>query len=106
MTGPRSSDTIKVSYLDELTSNGGIGTVTSATPFGATGETGVLSVSASTADINDFITITVVDGNLNSNEASRESKASGQWDGTTTNSRGDRLSVKAYSRTGISGVGK
>ena len=105
MTGPRSSDTIKVSYLDELTSNGGIGTVTSATPFGATGETGVLSVSASTADINDFITITVVDGNLNSNEASRESKASGQWDGTTTNSRGDRLSVKAYSRTGISGVG-
>ena len=105
LTGPRTNDTIRASYLDELNSGGSLGTVTSSTVFGLTGETGVVSVDNTTVDINDFLVITVVDGNLNSTSSSRESIASGSWNGTTTNSRGDRLSVKAYSRTGLSSIG-
>jgi len=97
LAGPRSGDTIKVSYLDNLTGSGAIGTITSKTNFGQTGETGTISVDKTTVDINDFLTVTVVDGNLNSSSSSRESVASGTWKGTTTNSRGDRLTVKAYS---------
>ena len=105
LTTPRSGDTIKVSYLDELTSGGAVGTTSSKTAFGATGETGTLAVDKTTADINDFITITVVDGNLNSNTGSKESIAIDTWKGlstgTSTNSRGDRLVVKSFSRTGV-----
>ncbi|MBI2555915.1 MAG: hypothetical protein HYW13_00555, partial [Planctomycetes bacterium] len=44
VTGPRGSDSIKVSYLDEVKSTGTAGTVTSSTVFGTTGETGTLAV--------------------------------------------------------------
>ena len=43
VTGPRGSDSIRVSYLDEVRSTGTAGTVTSSTVFGTTGETGTLA---------------------------------------------------------------
>ncbi|MCZ7624221.1 MAG: carboxypeptidase regulatory-like domain-containing protein [Candidatus Kuenenia sp.] len=97
MSGIRDGDSIKVSYLDPLTTSGTVGTVTGTLAFGLTGETGVVSVSATTVDINDFLTVTVVDGNLNTSSNTKESVASGSWLGTTTAERGDRLTVKAYS---------
>ncbi|MCF6147828.1 MAG: hypothetical protein E3K37_04125 [Candidatus Kuenenia sp.] len=97
VAGARSGDSVKVSYLDALTSDtGGAGTVTSSTAFGATGETGSVAVDKTSVDINDFFAITVVDGNLNSSTTSRESVAYSTWDGTTTSSRGDRLNVVGY----------
>lgn len=100
LAGARSGDSIKVSYLDALTSvTGTFGTVTSSTAFGATGETGSVAVDKTSVDINDFFAITVVDGNLNSSSTSRGSVASGAWDGTTTSSRGDRLNVAGYSNS-------
>ncbi|MBM4066125.1 MAG: carboxypeptidase regulatory-like domain-containing protein, partial [Planctomycetes bacterium] len=102
LAGPRSGDSIKVSYLDPLASSGTVGTITSLLAFGATGETGAVSAGATTVDINDFLTVTVIDGNLNSTSSSKESVAYGSWLGTvTTNTAvrdmGDRLTVKAYS---------
>ena len=98
--GPRSGDTIKVSYLDEMNSGGTTGTITGVKVFGTTGETGTLSVDKTTVDINDFLTVTVVDGNLNASTSSKESVASGSWNGTTTNNRGDRLTIAGYNSTG------
>lgn len=98
IAGARSGDSVKVSYLDALTSDTGTyGTVTSSTAFGATGETGSVAVDKTSVDINDFFAITVVDGNLNTSSTSRGSVAFGEWDGTTTSSRGDRLKVANYS---------
>ena len=97
MSGIRDGDSIKVSYLDPLTTSGTVGTVTGTLAFGLTGETGAVSVDKTTVDINDFLTVTVVDGNLNTSSNTRESVASGSWSGTTTVERGDRLTVGAYS---------
>ena len=74
--------------------------VTSPTPE-SEGRTGVLSVSAETADINDYITITLADQNLNTDTSVAESVARGSalWGGTTLNRRGDHLSVVSYSAT-------
>ena len=98
VTGPRGSDSIRVSYLDEVRSTGTAGTVTSSTVFGTTGETGTLAADKTSVDINDFLTITVVDGNLNASSSTQSSVASESWDGTTTNSRGDRLTVAGYTQ--------
>ncbi|MEP9412163.1 MAG: hypothetical protein HRF42_12350, partial [Candidatus Brocadia sp.] len=104
LAGPRSGDTLRVSYLDELNSGGVSGTVTGTVAYGVSGETGTLAIDNTTPDINDYVTITVVDGNLNTTTSSKESVAAGssQWGGTTTNNRGDRLTVKAYSSSGNS----
>ena len=100
LAGARSGDSVKVSYLDALTAaTGTFGTVTSSTAFGATGETGSVAVDKTSVDINDFFAITVVDGNLNTSSTARGSVASGDWNGTTTNSRGDRLKVAGYSNS-------
>jgi len=98
LAGPRSGDTLKVSYLDELNAGGTSGTVTGTLAYGVAGETGTLASDGTAPDINDYVTITVVDGNLNSSTSTKESVASGSslWGGTTTNRRGDRLSVKNY----------
>jgi len=99
LAGPRSGDTLKVSYLDELNAGGTSGTVTGTLAYGVSGETGTLAQDGAAPDINDLVTITVVDGNLNTSSSSKESIAatSSQWGGTTTNNRGDRLTVKSYS---------
>lgn len=100
IAGARSGDSVKVSYLDALTAaTGTFGTVTSSTAFGATGETGSVAVDKTSVDINDFFAITVVDGNLNTSSTARGSVASGDWNGTTTNSKGDRLKVAGYSNS-------
>ena len=99
LAGPRSGDTLKVSYLDELDSGGVSGTVTGALSYGVAGVTGTLERDNAAPDINDLVTLTVVDGNLNTNTSAQESVAAGSplWSGTTTSNRGDRLTVKAYS---------
>jgi len=101
LAGPRSGDTIKVSYLDELTSGGTSGTVTGTAAYGVAGETGTLAVDSTAPDINDLVTVTVVDGNLNTSTSTKESVAQGSSLlrdlGTTTYMRGNRLSVKSYS---------
>ena len=99
LAGPRSGDTLKVSYLDELDSGGVSGTVTGALSYGVAGVTGTLERDNAAPDINDLVTITVVDGNLNTNTSAQESVAAGSrlWGGTTTNNRGDLLTVEAYS---------
>lgn len=103
LAGPRSGDTIKVSYLDELRDAGTSGTVTGTLAYGVTGVTGTLAGDGTTApDINDFVTITVVDANLNTSTSTQESVAAGSplFTGTTTNNRGDRLKVAGYNLTG------
>ena len=102
LAGPRSGDTLKVSYLDELNSGGVSGTVTGALSYGVAGVTGTLERDNAAPDINDLVTITVVDGNLNTNTSAQESVAAGSrlWGGTTTNNRGDLLTVEAYSTSG------
>ncbi len=102
LAGPRSGDTLKVSYLDELNAGGTSGTVTGSLAYGVSGETGTLVGDATAPDINDLVTITVVDGNLNTSSSTKESVGAGTslWGGTTTNNRGDRLTVKAYSTSG------
>ena len=99
LAGPRSGDTLKVSYLDELDGGGSSGTVTATLAYGVAGETGTVARDGTAPDINDLITITVVDGNLNDSTATKESVAAAStlWGGTTTNNRGDRLTVKNYS---------
>ncbi|MBI2471657.1 MAG: carboxypeptidase regulatory-like domain-containing protein [Planctomycetes bacterium] len=101
LAGPRSGDTLKVSYLDELNAGGTSGTVTGTAAYGVSGETGTLASDSTAPDINDLVTITVVDGNLNTSSSTKESVAasSSLWGGTTTNNRGDRLTVKNYSTT-------
>lgn len=101
LAGPRSGDTLKVSYLDELNNGGISGTVTGTAAYGVSGETGTLAQDNAAPDINDLVTITVVDGNLNTSTSTKESIAadSTQWGGTTTNNRGDRLSVKSYNQS-------
>jgi len=103
--GPRSGDTIRVSYLDELTSGGSVGTITSLSVFGTTGVAGSLSVDNTTADINDFIVVSVVDSNLNNSTTAIESVALGStmWGGTTT-SRGNRLIVKGWQNGNAEGT--
>jgi hypothetical protein len=98
LAGPRSGDTLKVSYLDELNAGGTSGTVTGTLAYGVSGETGTLAQDGTAPDINDYVAITVVDGNLNTSTSSKESVAAGssQWGGTTTGNRGDRLTVKNY----------
>ncbi|MDO8094963.1 MAG: Ig-like domain-containing protein, partial [Candidatus Brocadiales bacterium] len=102
LAGPRSGDTLKVSYLDELNSGGASGTVTDTLSYGVAGVTGTLERGNAAPDINELVTITVVDGNLNTNTNTQESVAAGSslWGGTTTSNRGDRLTVKAYSMNG------
>ena len=99
LAGPRSGDTLKVSYLDELNSGGVSGTITETLSYGVAGVTGTLEIDNAVPDINDLVTITVVDGNLNTNTSAQESVAADSrlWGGTTTSNRGDRLTVKAYS---------
>ncbi len=101
LAGPRSGDTLKVSYLDELNNGGTSGTVTGTAAYGVLGETGTLASDGTAPDINDFVTITVVDGNLNTSTSTKESVAatSSLWGGTTTNNRGDRLRVTSYSQS-------
>ena len=101
LVGSRSGDTLKVSYLDELNAGGTSGTVTGTLAYGVSGETGTLAQDGTAPDINDLVTITVVDGNLNTSSSSRESvaAASSLWGGTTTGNRGDRLTVKNYDTT-------
>ncbi len=101
ISGPRSGDTLKVSYLDELRSNGTSGTVTGSLAYGVAGKTGTLARDSDAPDINAFATITVVDDNLNTSSSSSESVASGSssWSGTTTNRRGDHLTVSAYNQS-------
>lgn len=98
LVGPRSGDTLKVSYLDELNAGGTSGTVTGTLAYGVAGETGTLAQDGTAPDINDYVTITVVDGNLNTSSSSKESVAatSSLWGGTTTGNRGDRLTVKNF----------
>ena len=100
LSGPRSGDTLKVSYLDELRSNGTSGTVTGSLAYGVSGVTGTLARDTDAPDINDFATITVVDGNLNTSSSASESVASGSslWGGLTTNRRGDHLTVSGYTQ--------
>ena len=97
LAGPRSGDTLKVSYLDELNSGGVSGTVTGTLSYGVAGVAGTLERDNAAPDINDLVTITVVDGNLNTNTSAQESVAAGSrlWGGTTTNNRGDRLTVES-----------
>ena len=99
VAGPRSGDTLKVSYLDELNAGGTSGTVTGNLAYGVSGETGTLAQNNAAPDINDLMTITVVDGNLNTSSSSSETVGAGTglWGGTTTSNRGDRLTVKNYS---------
>ncbi|HHT9113206.1 MAG: carboxypeptidase regulatory-like domain-containing protein [Planctomycetes bacterium] len=99
LAGPRSGDTLKMSYLDELNAGGTSGTVTGTLAYGVSGETGTLAQSNAAPDINDLLTITVVDGNLNTSSSSNETVGADTslWGGTTTNNRGDRLTVKNYS---------
>ncbi len=99
LAGPRSGDTLKVSYLDELNAGGTSGTVTGTLAYGVSGETGTLANDGTAPDINDLVTITVVDGNLNTSSSSKETVGAGTslWGGTTTNNRGDRLTAKSYS---------
>ncbi len=97
--GPRSGDTIRVAYLDALTSSGVSGTVTSSKVFGTTGVAGALSVDKTTADINDTIVVTVADANLNSSTSTQQSIVAGSWNGTTTGNRGDKLNVMGFKNT-------
>ena len=99
LAGPRSGDTLKVSYLDELDSGGVSGTVTGALSYGVAGVTGTLERDNAAPDINDLVTLTVVDGNLNTNTSAQESVAAGSrlWGGTTTSNRGGPFTVEAYS---------
>ncbi len=99
LAGPRSGDTLKVSYLDELNAGGTSGTVTGTIAYGVSGETGTLAQNNTAPDINDLVTITVVDGNLNTSSSTNETVGAGTslWGGTTTNRRGDHLTVKSYS---------
>jgi len=98
LPGARSGDTIKVSYLDEFKGDVNSGTATGSMAYGVSGVTGVLSVDKSSVDINDYLTVTLADANLNTASNASESVASGSslWSGTTTNRRGDTLGVKAY----------
>ncbi len=102
LAGPRSGDTIKVSYLDELNAGGTSGTITGTLAYGVSGETGTLAQNNATSDINDLVTITVVDGNLNSSTSSKETVGAGTtlWGGTTTDRRGDTLRVTRYNSSG------
>jgi len=72
LAGPRSGDTLKVSYLDELDNGGTSGTITETLAYGVTGVTGTLDRDNAAPDINDLVTITVIDGNLNTRTSSRE----------------------------------
>ena len=98
LTGPRAGDTLKVSYLDELRSTGTSGTATGTLAYGVAGETGTLARDTDAPDINDLVTITVVDANLNTSSSSAESVAEGAslFGGTITNRRGDHLTVSGY----------
>lgn len=98
LAGPRRGDTLKVSYLDEFASGGVSGTITGTLAYGVAGVTGTLAVDNTAPDINELVMITVVDGNLNTDSSLQESVAAGSslWGGTTTNNRGDRLTVKNY----------
>lgn len=100
LTGPRSGDTLKLSYLDELRSTGVSGTVTGTAAYGISGSTGTLARDLDAPDINDYLTVTVVDANLNTSTSTQESVAAGSslFSGATTNTRGDRLSVKSYTQ--------
>ncbi|MBE7445569.1 MAG: carboxypeptidase regulatory-like domain-containing protein [Planctomycetia bacterium] len=99
LAGPRKGDTLRVSYLDELNNGGISGTVTGTAAYGVSGVTGTVAQDNSAPDINDYLTVTVVDENLNTSTSTKESvSASGSlWNGTTTNNRGDILKVKSYS---------
>nr|CAJ72259.1 protein with unknown function [Candidatus Kuenenia stuttgartiensis] len=105
LVGPRDGDTLKVSYLDLLKSNGQAGTVSANISFGIAGKTGELSVDKTTVDINDFLTVTVIDDNLNTSSSTSQSVGEDSWNGTTTAERGDRLKVAAYSSGSGEGVG-
>ena len=99
LAGPRDGDTIKVSYLDEFPGDVVSGTVTATLAFGVSGVTGALSAPDNlTPGINDLVTITLVDSNLNTASNAKQSVAAGSslWGGTTTNRRGDHLTVKNY----------
>ncbi|TVM04366.1 MAG: hypothetical protein CV087_00275 [Candidatus Brocadia sp. WS118] len=100
LTGPRSGDTLKLSYLDEIRNTGVSGTVTGTAAYGISGATGTLARDLDAPDINDCLTVTVVDGNLNSSTSTQESVSAGSslWNGTTTNTRGDILKVKSYTQ--------
>jgi len=98
LAGPRAGDSLKVSYLDELRSTGTAGTVTGTLANGVAGETGTVARDTDAPDINDLVTITVADANLNTSSSGAESVAegSGLFGGTTTNRRGDHLTVSGY----------
>jgi hypothetical protein len=100
LAGPRSGDTLKLSYLDELNSGGVSGTVTGTAAYGVSGVTGTVAQNNDAPDINDYLTVTVVDANLNTSTSTKESVSagSGLWNGTTTNNRGDVLKVKSYTQ--------
>ncbi|BBO19301.1 conserved hypothetical protein [Candidatus Brocadia pituitae] len=100
LTGPRGGDTLRLSYLDELRNTGVSGTVTGTAAYGISGSTGTLARDLDAPDINDYLTVTVVDANLNTSTSTQESVAAGSslFGGTTTNTRGDRLSVKSYTQ--------
>lgn len=100
LTGPRSGDSLKVSYLDELRSTGVSGTVTGTAAYGISGSTGTVARDLDAPDINDCLTVTVVDANLNTSTSTQESVAAGSslFTGTTTNTRGDLLKVKSYTQ--------
>ncbi|MCF6148873.1 MAG: hypothetical protein E3K37_09455 [Candidatus Kuenenia sp.] len=94
LVGAREGDTLKVSYLDEFTTSGTSGTVTATAAYGLSGVTGTLEAGSTSADINDSLKITVVDNNLNTSTSSKETVL---WSGTTTNRRGDHLTITNYS---------
>lgn len=100
LAGPRSGDTLKLSYLDELNNGGVSGTVTGTAAYGVSGVTGTVAQNNDAPDINDFLTVTVVDANLNTSTSTKESVSAGSalWNGTTTNNRGDILKVKSYAQ--------
>ncbi len=100
LAGPRSGDTLRVSFLDELNNGGISGTVTGTAAYGVSGVTGTVAQNNDLPDINDYLTITVVDANLNTVTSTKESVSagSGLWNGTTTDNRGDILKVKSYTQ--------
>ncbi len=95
LAGPRQNDSIKASYFDEISAkySSNAGTITSTTIFGATGVSGNLSVSSTTADINDLLSITVADSNLNVAPGEAENINASTWAGTTTNSKSDLFKI-------------
>ena len=73
----RACDTLKPSYLDELNGDGFSGTVTGSLAYGIAGEAGTLVVDNAAPDINDLVTITVVDGNLNISSSTKQTVGAG-----------------------------